>query len=51
MLDTRALNTRSVTAACRRHTYQQLRDAGWSVADIAAHTDTSTKAVYKVLNR
>lgn len=51
MLDTRALNARSVAAACRRHTYQALRDAGWSVADIAAHADTSTKAVYKVLNR
>lgn len=51
ILDTRALNARSVVAACRRHTYQALRDAGWSVADIAAHADTSTKAIYKILNR
>lgn len=49
-LDARALAVRSAAAACRRHTYRQLRDGGADVADIAAAWAVSAKAVYKVLS-
>lgn len=51
MLDTRALNVRSVVATCRRHTYQKLRDEGWSVADIAAGSGSSIQAIYKIFGQ
>lgn len=48
-LDDRALNVRSIAAACRRHTYRQLRDNGTSVEDIAEAWGVSISAIYKVL--
>jgi uncharacterized protein YerC len=51
MLDQRALDVRALAAACRRDTYQALRDEhGWTVARIAKHYNVTDKAVYKVLS-
>lgn len=49
-LDARALAIRSIAAACRRHTYQALRDDGVPVSAIAEAWSVSDQAVYKVLN-
>lgn len=50
-LDARWQAIRAVVAACRRETYQELREQGWSVQQIAEHWGVSDKAVYKVLGR
>ncbi len=49
-LDERTLAIRGIAAACRRHTYQALRDQGVPVAGIAEAWGVSVQAVYKVLN-
>lgn len=51
MLDARELALRGALAACRRSTYQQLLDTGWTVQQIADELDVSYQAVRKVLNR
>lgn len=51
LLDERALAVRSVVGACRRDTYEQLREGGWTPADLAAAVGTSPRAVYKILAR
>ncbi|MEU7480568.1 hypothetical protein AB0A63_31635 [Lentzea sp. NPDC042327] len=49
-LDERALAIRGIAAACRRHTYQTLREQGVPVAGIAQAWGVSAQAVYKVLS-
>jgi hypothetical protein len=48
-LDARALAVRSLAAACRRHTYQALRDGGASVSDIAEAWGRTRQSVNQVL--
>lgn len=50
-LDQNCQAIQQAASACRRHTYQQLVEQGWSVQQIADHWGVTVGAIYKVLAR